>query len=79
MHKMELDGFGFIGESLSTLRKEVDPDVAVLGFVGSPWTLATYIVEGKGSQVYKIIKTMAFNDPDTLHMILDNLAEGLAE
>lgn len=34
---------------------------AVLGFVGCPWTLATYVVEGKSSSIYKNIKTMMFN------------------
>ncbi len=47
LHKLDLSGLGFITESLKLLRKEVGNEAAVLGFVGSPWTLATYIIEGK--------------------------------
>ena len=51
---------------------------AVLGFVGSPWTLATYIIEGKSSALYKGIKTMAFNAPEVLDALLSHLADQIA-
>jgi len=43
----------------------------VLGFVGAPWTLAAYAVEGKGSKSYSVIKGMAFSEPSVLHQFLD--------
>jgi len=69
----------FVAETLRTLRTEVGPETAVLGFVGCPYTLATYLVEGKTSKEYLEIKKMAFTEPKLLHAILSNLAESLAE
>lgn len=69
----------FVAEALQTLRKEVGPETAVLGFVGCPYTLATYVVEGKSSKEYLEIKKMAFNEPDLLHAILKNIAESICD
>ena len=69
----------FVAEALRTLREEVTPETAVLGFVGCPYTLATYLVEGKTSKEYLEIKKMAFTEPKLLHLILKNLADSLAE
>jgi len=69
----------FVEEALRTLREEVTPETAVLGFVGCPYTLATYLVEGKTSKEYLEIKKMAFTEPDLLHAILKNLADSIAE
>jgi uroporphyrinogen decarboxylase len=69
----------FTGEVLRTLREEVGPETAVLGFVGCPYTLATYLVEGKTSKEYLEIKKMMFSEPDLLHAILKNLADSIGE
>ena len=69
----------FVAEALRTLRAEVTPTTAVLGFVGCPYTLATYLVEGKTSKEYLEIKKMAFTEPKLLHAILKNLAESIGE
>jgi len=53
----------FVGEVLGRLRAEVGNEATVLGFVGLPFTLATYLVEGKSSQEYLEIKKLAHNDP----------------
>ena len=50
----------------------------MLGFVGSPWTLATYIIEGKSSALYKTIKTMLYNAPEVLDALLSHLADQIA-
>ena len=60
LHAIELDKLHFVGESLRLLKAEVGGQAAVLGFVGCPWTLATYIVEGASSSLYKTIKSMMF-------------------
>ncbi|MEO1593457.1 MAG: uroporphyrinogen decarboxylase [Cyanobacteria bacterium J06632_22] len=67
----------FIRKILTTLRQEVGNESAVLGFVGSPWTLAAYAVEGKSSKNYSVIKGMAFSQPELLHQLLSNLADGI--
>ncbi|MEH2281352.1 MAG: uroporphyrinogen decarboxylase [Nostoc sp.] len=68
----------FIKTILQALRSEVGDKSTVLGFVGAPWTLAAYAVEGKGSKTYSIIKNMAFSDPTILHQLLAKLADAIA-
>ena len=68
----------FVGEVLTRLRSAVGNQAAVLGFVGAPWTLAAYVVEGKSSKNYAVIKAMAFREPDLLHKLLDHFAESIA-
>ncbi|MDZ7961174.1 MAG: uroporphyrinogen decarboxylase [Aulosira sp. DedQUE10] len=68
----------FIKTILQALRQEVGNQSTVLGFVGAPWTLAAYAVEGKGSKTYSIIKNMAFSDPTILHQFLGKLADAIA-
>lgn len=68
----------FIKPILQALRQEVGNASTVLGFVGAPWTLAAYAVEGKGSKTYSVIKNMAFSDPTILHQFLSKLADSIA-
>lgn len=65
----------YVGETLRILRNEVGNASAVLGFVGAPFTMATYIVEGGSSKNFTIIKRMAFAAPEVLHALLEKLAE----
>lgn len=68
----------FVRTILQALRQEVGNSAAVLGFVGAPWTLAAYAVEGKGSKTYSVIKSMAFSEPSILHQFLGKLADEIA-
>ncbi|MDJ0556630.1 MAG: uroporphyrinogen decarboxylase family protein, partial [Microcoleaceae cyanobacterium MO_207.B10] len=68
----------FIKEILQTLRQEVKNEAAVLGFVGAPWTLAAYAIEGRSCKDYTVIKRMAFCEPDMLHQFLGKLADAIA-
>jgi uroporphyrinogen decarboxylase len=68
----------FIRETLQILRNEVGDRATVLGFVGAPWTLAAYAIEGKSSKDYSIIKKMAFSEPAMLHKLLSHLADSIA-
>ncbi|KAG6421399.1 hypothetical protein SASPL_117950 [Salvia splendens] len=54
LHPIDLEKLQFVGDSLKILRKEVGEQAAVLGFVGAPWTIATYIVEGGTTRTYLI-------------------------
>jgi uroporphyrinogen decarboxylase len=69
----------FVGEALQQVRAAVGDSAAVLGFVGAPFTLATYIVEGGTSKDFQHIKKMAFTDPLTLHTLLDKLSDSVAD
>jgi uroporphyrinogen decarboxylase len=68
----------FIREILQTLRREVEDKATVLGFVGAPWTLAAYAIEGKSSKDYTVIKGMAFKESAMLHAFLAKLADSIA-
>ncbi|OYD94560.1 uroporphyrinogen decarboxylase [Nostoc sp. 'Peltigera membranacea cyanobiont' 210A] len=68
----------FVQQILKTLRQEVNGQATVLGFVGAPWTLAAYAIEGKSSKDYAIIKRMAFCQPAMLHQFLGKLADAIA-
>jgi len=70
---------GFVGESLKQLRAAVGNQAAVMGFVGAPFTLATYIVEGGSSKNFAHIKRLAFGEPAVLHALLDKLADNVAD
>ena len=69
----------FVGEVLSSLRKDINNEATLLGFVGAPWTLAAYVVEGKSSKNYSVIKSMAFKDPELLHKLLEHFAKSIGE
>ena len=69
----------YVGEALRALRAEVGSQSAVLGFVGAPFTLASYIVEGGSSKNYTHIKRLAFGQPEVLHALLAKLAENVAD
>ena len=69
----------FVAEALKCLRQEVGNKATVLGFVGLPYTLATYLVEGGSSSDFKYIKTLGYQTPVVLHTMLDRLAQNVAE
>lgn len=68
---------GYVMDAVSTIRKELNGRVPLIGFSGSPWTLATYMVEGGSSKTYSKIKAMMYDEPATLHHILDVLADSV--
>ncbi len=79
LHPLEPEAaLPFIKTILQALRQEVGNQSTVLGFVGAPWTLAAYAVEGKGSKTYSVIKNMAFSEPAILHQLLTKLADAIA-
>lgn len=60
----------YVMDAVRVIRRELDGKVPLIGFSGSPWTLACYMVEGGGSKDFARIKAMALNDPATLHGLL---------
>ncbi|GAB5379569.1 MAG: uroporphyrinogen decarboxylase [Aliiglaciecola sp.] len=71
------DELGYVMNAVRTIRKALNGDVPLIGFSGSPWTLATYMVEGGSSKAFTKIKKMAFADPQALHLLLDKLADSV--
>jgi uroporphyrinogen decarboxylase len=70
-------GLGYVMDAVRTIRKNLKGEVPLIGFSGSPWTLATYMVEGGSSKAFTKIKKMAFSEPKTLHLLLDKLADSV--
>ncbi|MBP6545294.1 MAG: uroporphyrinogen decarboxylase [Phenylobacterium sp.] len=66
-----------IGETLSRVRAELEPDRALIGFAGAPWTVATYMIEGRGSD-RSGARTYAYQHPEKLDRLLEVLVESTA-
>jgi uroporphyrinogen decarboxylase len=60
----------YVMDAVRIIRRELDGRVPLIGFSGSPWTLACYMVEGGGSEISRKIKAMALNEPAALHQLL---------
>ena len=69
----------YVMDAVSLIRKELDGDVPLIGFSGSPWTLATYMVEGGSSKTFAKTKNMLYSDPQTAHLLLDKLADSVID
>jgi len=68
----------FLREILGSLRKETEGKATLLGFIGSPFTLAAYSVEGKANKNCFNTKKMMYNEPAIMHAFLDHIAENIA-
>ena len=68
---------GYVMDAVSQIRKALDGEVPLIGFSGSPWTLACYMVEGRGGTDFLTIKRMAYERPELLHRILEVNAESV--
>jgi uroporphyrinogen decarboxylase len=66
-----------IGETLSRVRAELEPERALIGFAGGPWTVATYMIEGRSSN-RQVARTFAYEHPDELEALLDVLVDATA-
>lgn len=73
------NNLGYVYEAVSAIRKELPSDKALIGFAGSPWTLATYMVEGGGSKQYEKIKKLIYAEPTFMHLLLKLLTDTVKE
>jgi uroporphyrinogen decarboxylase len=67
----------YVMNAVSTIRKNLKGRVPLIGFSGSPWTLATYMVEGGTTKNFQHVKGMLFDSPEVLHQLLDKLAQSI--
>jgi uroporphyrinogen decarboxylase len=74
----DLDKLRYVFDAVSSIRKALDGRVPLIGFSGSPWTLGCYMVEGAGSDDYRLVKSMLYGRPDLMHRILDINAQAVA-
>lgn len=64
----------YVTKAVSTIRRELNGRVPLIGFSGSPWTLATYMVEGGSSKDFRKVKAMMYDTPEVMHQLLHKLA-----
>ena len=69
----------YVTDAVSLIRKELNGRVPLIGFSGSPWTLATYMVEGGSSKDFRHLKAMVYDQPELAHELLSKLAESVTE
>src|SRR5450830_1480839 len=74
----QLDSLQYVFDAVTQIRTELDGRVPLIGFSGSPWTLACYMVEGGGSDDFRTVKTMLYDRPDLMHHILKTNAAAVA-
>lgn len=68
---------GYVMDAVRTIRRELDGRVPLIGFSGSPWTLATYMVEGGSTKTFSLSKGMMFDDPASTHLLLEKLSDAV--
>lgn len=68
---------GYVMDAVRTIRRELNGRVPLIGFSGSPWTLATYMVEGGSSKDFRTTKALAYDQPELMHALLDKLAQSV--
>ncbi len=74
----DMEKLRYVFDAVTSIRKALNGRVPLIGFSGSPWTLACYMVEGKGSDDYRLVKTMLYSRPDLMHRILAINADAVA-
>jgi uroporphyrinogen decarboxylase len=75
----DMDGeLRYVMDAVRLIRQELAGRVPLIGFSGSPWTLACYMVEGHGSRDFATLKAMCWNEPALAHQLLDTLARAVA-
>jgi len=68
----------YVMDAVRLIRKNLQGRVPLIGFSGSPWTLATYMVEGASSKTFSKVKALMFEEPKLMHKMLDKLAQSVA-
>lgn len=74
----EID-LAYVMQTIRNLKSELPKDIPLIGFSGSPWTLACYMLEGGGSKNYEKIKSWVYSEPKLLHSLLDKISIAVAD
>ncbi|MBW8829202.1 MAG: uroporphyrinogen decarboxylase [Burkholderiales bacterium] len=74
----DMDKLRYVFDAVTSIRRALDGRVPLIGFSGSPWTLACYMVEGAGSDDYRLVKSMLYSRPDLMHRMLAINADAVA-
>lgn len=69
----------YVFDAVKMIRRELNGAVPLIGFSGSPWTLATYMIEGSGSKDHARAKALAYREPQTIALLLDKLCQAVSD
>ncbi len=69
----------YVMDAVTLIRRELAGAVPLIGFSGSPWTLATYMIEGGGSRDFRLAKAFLYDHPEAMHLLLDKLATAVTD
>ena len=78
LREPDLASLQYVFDAVTQIRKTLNGRVPLIGFSGSPWTLACYMVEGGGSDDFRLVKGMLYDRPDLMHHILNVNAKAVA-
>jgi len=65
----------YVYDTLKLLKEELPEDKTLIGFTGAPWTLATYMIEGKGTKTYNLCKKLIYTNPELMHKLLAKVTQ----
>ncbi len=65
----------YVYDTIRIVRKRLSEDKALIGFTGAPWTLITYMIEGRGTKTYNIVKKLVYTQPELVHALLREVTE----
>jgi uroporphyrinogen decarboxylase len=74
----DMNKLRYVFDAVTSIRRALNGRVPLIGFSGSPWTLACYMVEGGGSDDYRRVKSLMYSRPDLMHRILQVNADAVA-
>ncbi len=70
---------GYVMDAVRLIRQELAGRVPLIGFSGSPWTLATYMIEGGSAKVFANTKALMFDRPDLMHQLLEKISQSVSQ
>lgn len=83
INSLETEGvterLSYVMEAIKLTKEKLENRVPLIGFSGAPWTLATYMVEGKGSKNFDVVKSFIYNEPEAAHALLQRLADAVVD
>ena len=69
----------YVTDAVTLIREELNGTVPLIGFSGSPWTLATYMIEGGSSKDFRSAKQFMYDNPEAMHLLLGKLADAVTD
>lgn len=74
---LDIDNLGYVMNAVALIRQEMPAELPLIGFSGSPWTLACYMIEGEGSRDFKKAMRLLYQEPAVMHGLLQKLADAI--